>query len=52
VTERLWRVRRRSVRAPVSACESSGREMAALIAIGVFVAAILLLNVIEFGRPD
>jgi len=26
--------------------------MAALIAIGVFIAAILLLNVVEFGRPD
>jgi len=26
--------------------------MAALIAIGVFVLAILILNVVEFGRPD
>jgi len=26
--------------------------MAALIAIGAFLAAILLLNVIDFGRPD
>jgi len=26
--------------------------MAALIAIGVFIAAIFLLNIIEFGRPD
>jgi len=26
--------------------------MAALIAIGVFIAAIFVLNIIEFGRPD
>jgi len=24
----------------------------ALVAIGVFIAAIVLLNIIEFGRPD
>jgi hypothetical protein len=27
-------------------------NMAALIAIGVFIAAIFVLNVVEFGRPD
>jgi hypothetical protein len=30
----------------------SGLLMAALIAIGVFIAAIFLLNLIEFGRLD
>jgi hypothetical protein len=29
-----------------------GIYMAALIAIGAFLVAILLLNTIEFGRPD
>jgi hypothetical protein len=29
-----------------------GNFMAALIAIGVFIVAILILNVAEFGRPD
>lgn len=29
-----------------------GVSMAALIAIGVFIAAIFLLNIVEFGRPD
>jgi hypothetical protein len=29
-----------------------GNSMAALIAILVFIAAILVLNVVEFGRPD
>jgi hypothetical protein len=29
-----------------------GNSMAALIAIGAFVVAILILNVLEFGRPD
>ncbi len=30
----------------------SGLLMAALIAIGVFIAAIFLLNLVEFGRLD
>ena len=32
--------------------ESPEGSVAALIAIGVFLAAILLLNLVEFGRPD
>jgi hypothetical protein len=30
----------------------SGNSMAALIAIAVFIAAIFVLNVLEFGRLD
>jgi hypothetical protein len=30
----------------------SGNYMAALIAIGVFIVAIFVLNIVEFGRPD
>jgi hypothetical protein len=29
-----------------------GKSMAAVFAIGAFIVAILLLNTIEFGRPD
>jgi hypothetical protein len=29
-----------------------GKFMAALIAIGVFIIAIFVLNTLEFGRPD
>ena len=29
-----------------------GKEMEAVIAIGIFVAVIILLNIVEFGRAD
>jgi hypothetical protein len=29
-----------------------GNFMAALIAIGVFIVALFILNIVEFGRPD
>jgi hypothetical protein len=32
--------------------EQSEAVMAGLIAIGIFVAVIILLNIVEFGRPD
>jgi hypothetical protein len=48
---RLWPGQGRSVRDGPS-FSNPGQFMAALIAIGVFIAAIFVLNIIEFGRPD
>jgi hypothetical protein len=29
-----------------------GKQMEAVIAIGIFIAVIILLNIVEFGRAD
>jgi hypothetical protein len=52
VTKRPWRRGWGSGRARATQYRISGNSMTALIAILVFVAAIFVLNVIEFGRPD
>ena len=61
MTIRPWRAAAGSVRAPHEAlripfanpfCEFLGKEMEAVIAIGVFLAVIILLNIVEFGRAD
>ena len=62
MTIRPWRPGAGSVRAPHQAlripfanpfCEPTlGKEMEAVIAIGVFLAVIILLNIVEFGRAD
>jgi len=51
VTIRLWRGPAGSVRAPGKSA-NLGNKMEAVIAIGIFVAVIILLNIVEFGRAD
>ena len=46
-----WRSAAGSVRA-AEAYRVSRNSMEAVIAIGIFVAVIILLNIVEFGRAD
>jgi hypothetical protein len=52
VTKRPWRRGGGSARGGATDYRISGNSMAALIAIGAFIAALFILNIIEFGRPD